>query len=141
MAENIDSPERPEELIPDSDTLLRPIPSSYVQGDSFAPMAFRLDQEPRDGRAFSVDWGRYTTPEESRDRRPCPASVGVVRLSVAAVRAIRPLAVAHRPIEGNLSHSHVLAPRDTDRPARAELRNRLHEIAVWVLRPSEPARR
>ena len=80
---------------------------------------------------MSVDWERYSTKEETRQRASNPAKNAVISLSVAAVRGVNNLDVEHRPEPSNRAHSEVDLP--TDREQLTEVRLLLLRLAKTVL--------
>jgi hypothetical protein len=133
MAEGLNGAPPDEEQIPDDDDVFRAVARAHVQDGEPTPIAFRLEPDPRDGLALSADWSRHSTADQCLARRSHDAA-GVATFRVERVRSIAPLTVSHRPLPTNRAHSHVHAPAACDRALRAELRNRLHEIARWAPR-------
>src|SRR5688572_30467900 len=80
------------ETIPDSaDTYMR-AHRTFFRSGNLQPGVFRV----RDG-GMSVDWAKYSTPEETLQRCPKPLENAVICLPVADVRDIRNLDVKHTP--------------------------------------------
>ena len=61
---------------------------------------------------MSVEWERYSTPHETRQRASEPMDNAVVRLPVIGIRDITPLDVKHTPKATNRAHSDVLSMPD-----------------------------
>src|SRR3990172_5398170 len=93
----------PIEEIPDKDRLYRGVHRQYI-GDSIEPGAFRDDR-------MSVDWARYSTPQEARARRKRPEDNAVVQLVAGQVRSLPSQHVEHTPIAENRSHSEVIGEK------------------------------
>jgi hypothetical protein len=68
------------------------------------------------GGAMSVDWNKYSTPEQSRHRAVDPASNGIVELRADGIRAVERLQVLHEPDvkRQNRAHSGVHGISDPD---------------------------
>jgi hypothetical protein len=76
---------------------------------------------------MSVDWDRYATPHQTRDRARTPKDNAVISMVVGAVRAVEGLALEHEPVQensfdegGNLlppnrAHCEVLGEKTTER--------------------------
>ena len=77
---------------------------------------------------MSVDWNKYSTPEETRQRAKNPTKNAVLSLSVGGVRKIGDLDVEHRPEPENRAHSEI------DFPDSHETRT---EVRVFLLRLAE----
>ena len=60
---------------------------------------------------MSVDWAKYTTPEETRTRARKPSENAVVQFEVAEVRALPGQKVEHLPLPENRSHSGVIGEK------------------------------
>ena len=96
------------------------------------------------GNSMSVDWGKYSTPEESRRRATSPAENGIVVLIADGVRAIEDLQVTHDPdsIRNNRAHSGVRGISDPlSNPDVRKTRVRLklfHEFNAWLIPPDAP---
>jgi hypothetical protein len=78
----------------------------FFQDGKIAPGVFRDH-----GAGMSVDWSRYSTPDETQHRARKPEDNAVLELTVSEVRAIPPPIVEHSPVEGNRAHAEVLGKR------------------------------
>jgi len=90
--------------------------------------------------AMSVDWERYSTPSETRNRHPDPNSVGVITLGAGAVRSIDGMEVRHEPVQSNRAHSgiHGLLRSDMGPPQvrKTMVRTKLFKLVKgWELKP------
>ena len=112
----------PVEEIPDEHNLYRAVHRQWVKPDSVEPAAFRDDR-------MSVDWAKYSTPQESRARRKKPEDNAVVQLVAGQVRNVPSQEVEHTPIAENQSHSEVVGKK-SDR-VRTEL-SRICEIVIPI---------
>lgn len=113
-----------QEHIPDEDRVYRRVHRKHMQfGEPVPPMVFR-DVE------MSVDWNRYSTPEESRDRARVPADNGIVSLGVGRVREVLPLEVSHAPLDANRAHSLVIGEKNE------RVRLQLSRRYRWEMRPA-----
>jgi hypothetical protein len=63
--------------------------------------------KPHDG-GMSVDWEKYSSPEDTRQRGKIPQDNAVICLPVAGIRDIRNLDVKHTPEPLNRAHSDVV---------------------------------
>ena len=95
---------------------------------------------PKGGsRGLSVDWDKYSTPEDTLGRANKPKENAVVSMEVAKIREIKikeNLDVKHRPLASNRSHSEV--PFSADPTDQTEARVKLLRI-VNVIIPIWPA--
>ena len=93
------------------------------------PMTGAFD--PHNG-GTSVDWDKYSTPEQTRARAKRPELNAVVRMGVGEIRGVDDaLDVIHRPLPDNQAHSEI--PLPDEGPAQSELRVKLTRIAVVVI--------
>jgi hypothetical protein len=55
------------------------------------------------GNGMSVDWAKYSTPQETRNRsrRSEPKDYAVISFVVGAIRSIKALEVVHSPVQEN----------------------------------------
>lgn len=94
------------------------------------PGAFDPQPKPH-GTEMSVDWSKYSTPNESRNRARIPAKNGIVSFDVYKVRQSPvSLNVAHKPTK-NQAHSiifHVLPKANNP-----EIRINLRRICEWEI--------
>jgi hypothetical protein len=91
------------------------------------------------GAGMSVDWDKYSTPDETRQRARRPSENAVISMEVISIRAIQGLVVVHEPIQentfdsqgnplaSNRSHSNVIGEKDTER------RLKLSRIYSWEI--------
>lgn len=94
------------EEIPDSDRLFMRAHRMFFKDGKLAPGVFR-DQ----GDGISVDWERYSSPDETQRRARKPEDNAVVEMKAGDIRPI-PLTVEHHPVEDNRAHSEVLGRKD-----------------------------
>jgi hypothetical protein len=108
-------------------------------GGNLHPGVFR-EQEG----SMSVDWEKYSTAEQSRNRAKNPQKVGIVALIAGVVRSIENLKVLHEPAEDqdrkNRAHSAVYGITDASavNPAvrKTMIRSKLFEyFNQWLLAP------
>ena len=116
----------PAEGIPYAERLFMRAHRVFFRGGELAPGVFRDH-----GDGMSVDWERYSSPEETRLRAREPEDNAVVQMVTGEVRAIPPLTVEHRPIRENRAHSEVLGTKDP------EVRVKLRRICRIVI-PCSP---
>lgn len=104
------------EPIPNDDHLFMGIHKNLLAPDGdVPPNAFRDH-----GGGMSTDWSHYSTPAQTRDRRPKPMENLVVQLEVGRVRGIPGQSVEHSPLPENRAHTDVLGEKDAE--ARVLLR-------------------
>src|SRR5438552_4190603 len=125
----------PKEDIPDTASMFMRVHKTFIAGDDVGPHAFRDH-----GRGLSVDWNKYSTALQTRDRARNPAHNGVITMVAGAVRAIEALVVEHEPIQensfdekgapvkANRAHSEVIGEKTT------EVRVKLSRIWSWQIR-------
>jgi hypothetical protein len=93
----------PVEHIPDDDDVfMRAHRVFFNRKRVLQPGVFR----PHDG-GMSVDWEKYSSPEETRQRAANPRENAVICLPVAEIRDISNLDVKHTPESMNRAHSDV----------------------------------
>lgn len=84
----------PIEAIPDASQLFMRAHKSLLLDGEIRPNIFR-----EQGKGMSVDWDKYSTPEQSRARSKVPADNGIVQLNTSRVRMILGLTVTHDPVQ------------------------------------------
>jgi hypothetical protein len=84
----------PIEVIPDASQLFMRAHKSLLLDGEIRPNIFR-----EQGAGMSVDWDKYSTPEQSRARSKVPADNGIVQLNTSLVRMIPGLKVTHDPVQ------------------------------------------
>ncbi|OQX06372.1 MAG: hypothetical protein BWK80_50825 [Desulfobacteraceae bacterium IS3] len=114
------------EEIPDENKVFYRIHKGFLREGKLIPGAFR---EIGDG--MSVDWEKYSTPEDSICRAKIPEDNGIVSLIVGNIRKTD-LEVSHKPSEKNISHSIVKGKKRKiqDDP---EVRLILMKISQWEI--------
>jgi hypothetical protein len=95
------------EHIPDGDnTFMRAHRDHFRSGD-LQPGVFQVRVD-----GMSVDWAKYSTPEETRQRSREPLKNAVISLPVVEIRRIKGLDVIHAPTRPpqplNRAHSNVV---------------------------------
>ncbi len=112
------------EVIPDPACLYMRIHQNSIQNGTIVPGAFK-----NRGNGMSVDWDKYSTPEESRRRARKPAENGIVRLVASDVRAVPNQEVIHSPDleRHNRAHSEVVGEKDE------ETRIKLRRISTIII--------
>jgi hypothetical protein len=89
------------------------------------------DHAPPDGSkqpSLSVDWCRYSSPEETQGRTGQPEKYGVVRMVAGVVREIQGLTVEHDPLAENRAHSEIYGNKKDQ-----EVRVLLTRACDWVI--------
>jgi len=112
----------PKEDIPNESSIFMRVFRTFITQGNVLPNAFR-DQ----GGGMSVDWDKYATPAQTRDRARTPENNAVISLFVGAVRGIDGLAVEHEPVQenscdgrgnsvrSNRAHCEVIGEKTTER--------------------------
>src|SRR5579864_525058 len=92
------------EQIPDPHRLFMRVPVGWLSQPErqLHPGIFREIQG-----AISVDWEKFSTPQQTRNRARNPSQNGVISLVTGKVRAIEGLSVEHEPLRSNRSHSGI----------------------------------
>jgi hypothetical protein len=90
------------ELIPNPDRIFMRVPVQWLPARKVQPGVFRETEG-----AVSVDWERYSSAQETRDRARNPSQNGVIALVTGDVRGIEGLSVEHEPIRSNRAHSGI----------------------------------
>lgn len=80
---------------------------------------------------MSVDWSRYSTPEQTRARGRKPLECAVFALIAGEIRSIPTLDVLHTPLPDNQAHCDVPLPSDPE--DLTYVRFKLNQIARIVL--------
>lgn len=119
------------EYIPDKDLLYHRIHKAFwldqinshknKNGKEFPPGLFRYRG---DDDNLSVDWRKYSTPKDTKNRAPDPSTNGVVEFDAGSVRKDS-LTVKHDPIDDNQAHSCICGNE-------SQVRKTLSNIAKWV---------
>jgi len=112
----------PKEEIPNSSTVLFWIHKNLIPDGELRPNVFRDH-----GAGMSVDWRKYSTPLETRNRSRIPADNAVISLPAGGIRQIEGLSVEHDPVQENSfdksgnplrpnrAHSEVIGEKTTER--------------------------
>ena len=126
----------PIEIIPDASLLFMRAHKRLLLDGEIRPNIFR-----EQGEGMSVDWDKYSTPEQSRARSKIPADNGIVRMNTALVRRITGLTVTHDPIqEGVVDNQGKPVPANQAHSlvngvgADTQRRVELSRICSWVIK-------
>jgi hypothetical protein len=95
------------EHIPDDDEVFMRAHRMFFRKGALQPGVFT----PHDG-GMSVDWEKYSSPEETRQRSRNPQDNAVISLPVSKIRGIGNLEVEHTPESLNRAHSEVFGLPD-----------------------------
>lgn len=126
MAEENDRGRWLVEPISNDDHLFMGIHRTWVKPDGdVSPGAFK-----NRGNGMSTDWSRYSTPEQTRDRRRNPKDNLVVQMEVGRVRSIPGQSVEHTPLLENRAHTDVFGVKDPE--ARVKLRRSATTVVPLV---------
>ncbi len=118
----------PVESIPDVDNVFMRAHRMHFRNGQLQPGVFR-----QHGDGMSVDWEKYTTPQETRHRAAKPPDNAVLGATAGGIRKIGGLQVQHKPERINRAHSNVLGLPPHDTPELIEFRVKLLRIATVVL--------
>lgn len=119
------------EEISDEDRMFYRIPQKQLGPEGIHEGVFR----DRRGDGMSVDWEKYSTAQQTRERGRLDADeYGIVAFVAGQVRAIRvpPLSVVHHPVEGNQAHSHIHGINGAKDMARLKL---FRLVKGWEIPP------
>ena len=126
-------PPWPKESIPDEDWLYMAVHRGFTADGEPIPGAFRDHKDPKDPAGeqagMSMEWAKYTTPDETRNRRRKPKDNGVIAIRAGDIKAISDLTIEHWPLDDNRSHTNVFGMKT------AEVRLLLLRRSKWVILP------
>lgn len=115
------------ETVPDADSVFMRAHKQYLLKGTLAHGVFKA----HDG-GMSVDWNKYSTPEETRFRaKKNPENNAVIEMNVGEIRSIPVLDVVHTPEMGNRAHCDVPLPSEGE--DLTEVRFKLRKLAKIVL--------
>ena len=101
------------------------------EGEPF-PRAFK--NQPTENDGMSVDWAKYSTPIDTKNRARKPSENAVIAFTAGDARSIPNQAVEHKPINPpeipNQAHSEVIGNKKTP----TEVRARFMDIYQMVIR-------
>lgn len=116
----------PAEFIPDADQVFMRAHRNFLRNGAITPSVFRAQ-----GEGMSVEWGKYATPEETRNRARKPIDNAILALIAGEIRSKAGLGVNHTPLPENRAHSDVALPRDDE--DLTEARIKLGRIATLAI--------
>ena len=126
----------PREVIPDASQVFMRVHKCLLPDGEIRPNIFR-----EQGGAMSVDWDKYSTPEEAHARSKVPADNGIVQMNAGMVRGIQGLTVEHDPVqEGSINnHGKLVLPNRAHSLVNgvkkdAQRRVELSRICQWAIR-------
>jgi hypothetical protein len=114
------------EDIPDQDSVYMRAHRTYFRDGMLQPGVFKM----HDG-GMSVDWEKYSSAQNTRQRAKDPPANAVISLPVIDIRGIGSLDVRHTPEPDNRAHSDVIGLPD--------VREDLTEIRMLLLNVSKVA--
>lgn len=104
----------PVEKIPDEDYLFLRVHQNDVDGEG-RPTPAAFINRPKGSTGMSVDWAKYRTSTETRNRGAQAAiNYAIVKFTARNVRAIPSQTVVHDPDNSNRAHSQVVGKKDTE---------------------------
>lgn len=131
----------PEESIPDESRLFYRIHEIYIDPDQtdpkkrIKPGAFDPQPKP-DGTEMSVDWDKYATAMDTRNRARKPEKNGVVSFVAGQVRqSPTPLHVSHKP---TANKAHAIIWNVLPHSNHPEIRIKLRRICQWEIPLTPP---
>ncbi|MGH7902399.1 MAG: hypothetical protein ACRENZ_11755, partial [Thermodesulfobacteriota bacterium] len=125
----------PIEGIDNNSKLYYRIHKQYFIDSDLLPSVFRETGEGEQ-KSMSTDWGKYSTPNESRKRARKPEDNGIVHFISGKLRNLN-LSVKHAPTNDNKAHTNVKG-NDTPIEQDEELRLKLLDEIEWDIYPDEP---
>lgn len=123
----------PIEDIPDADSVFMRAHKAYFRDGQLEPGVFTS----KEGPGMSVDWDKYSSKEETRQRARTPSDNAVIAFSVRGIRKIDTLDVKHLPEPENRAHSEV--DLTAKREELTEIRLFLKRLALVVIPLSGPS--
>jgi hypothetical protein len=111
------------EIIPDEARMYMRAHAVYFKGPDLQPGVFKN----QDGD-MSIDWEKYSTPQEAQLRAKNPSKNAVICLLAEDIRDIDTLTLNHTPIPSNRAHSSVFGLPD-DGENLTQMRVELLKIA------------
>src|ERR1700736_356812 len=117
----------PVEQIPSNHSVYMRAHRGFIREGVLQPGVFREHNE-----GMSVDWEKYSSPEDTRQRAKKPSDNAVIELSVCEIRLINALDVKHKPETTNRSHSDVVGLPD-DSADLTEVRTLLLAVSTIIL--------
>jgi hypothetical protein len=99
----------------------------HFNGPTLQPGVFKAQ-----GGGMSVDWEKYSSPNDTRQRGRIPADNAVIALPVSGIRDIDDLDVIHTPTTENQAHSDVFGIPDPGEEL-TEIRTLLLKLADIVI--------
>jgi hypothetical protein len=121
----------PIEDIPDADSVFMRAHRTYFRDGDLQPGVFTS----KEGTGMSVDWDKYSSKEETKQRAKDPDKNAVISLSVGGIRGIDQLDAVHRPEPENRAHSEVDLPTNEE---LTEIRFKLNRLAQTVIPLATP---
>jgi hypothetical protein len=120
------------EAIPDKDDVYMRAHRAYFRDGELGMGVFRSQ-----GGGMSVDWSRYSTPQDTRNRAKSPEANAVILMNVGEIRNIQYLLVKHVPLPVNRAHSNVSLPSEQERLTEARtLLLRVATVALLLVEPT-----
>jgi hypothetical protein len=89
------------EHIPDDDHVYMRAHRMHFRNGGLQPGVFRPH-----GGGMSVDWEKYSSPRQTRQRAANPPENAVLEMSVGGIRGIQTLEVLHTPDSSNSNRAH-----------------------------------
>lgn len=120
------------EDIPDTDSVYMRAHKAYFRDGQLEPGVFTS----KEGPGMSVDWDKYSSKEETRQRARTPIDNAVIALSAGGIRGIDALDVRHLPEPENRAHSEV--DLTIKREELTEIRLLLKRLALIVIPLASP---
>jgi len=129
------------EEIPNTDGVYMRVHRNLIPDGQVRPNVFR-----EHGKGMSVDWNKYSTPLETRNRGRIPPDNVVISMGVDSIRAIEELTVEHAPVQENTfdqegspiapnrAHTDVLGISSSSDEKKTEIRVKLSRIWNWEIR-------
>ncbi len=113
------------EDVPDPDFLFMRVHYRFLDQDG-EPMPGAFRNRPDESGGMSVDWQKYSTPQETRARARDPSANIVIEFLAGAVRKIPNQTVVHTPDADRYNRAHTDIRGEKKRPV--EIRERFMEV-------------
>jgi hypothetical protein len=129
----------PVEEIPDEDIVYFRVHRDYFRNGELNPKAFRPQ-----GISMSVDWMRYSTPDQTRRRAKMPAENGIVSIKVHVARTVPGLSVIHEPESvpecerDNRAHTGIRGMTGVVKQAARIAFYKQFQTMGWTIHPDTP---
>ena len=114
------------EEIPDADSVFMRAHRNLLRNGAIVPGVFRAQ-----GAGMSVDWSKYASPEDTRQRARKPLDNAILAMIAGDIRGTAGLPVNHSPEPENRAHADVILPENGEDLTEARIKlGRIASIAI-----------